>query len=312
MAANAIPRTMTRGKLERVALVAVLGGATGIGFAPILVRLSETGPSATAGLRVLFALPLLWMMANVQRRKQPSAVQPTSRRDFIMLAVAGLFFTADLSIWHWSLRFTSVANSTLLTNFAPVFVAIGAWAFLGEAFSRRFVLGLVLALGGAALLASGRLSFMPGHLFGDALAVCGAIFYAGYLLSIKLLRRSLSTVAIMAWSGLVSCPALFLVAWASGEKLLAAHAAGWVVVLALAVASHVVGQTLIAYALGHLPAAVSALCLLWQPVMAAILAWIVLSEPLNPVQIVGGIIVMAGIFIASQRTAPAVVNGTAL
>src|ERR1043166_5553890 len=79
MAANAIPRTMTRGKLERVALVAVLGGATGIGFAPILVRLSETGPSATAGLRVLFALPLLWMMANVQRRKQPSAVQPTSR-----------------------------------------------------------------------------------------------------------------------------------------------------------------------------------------------------------------------------------------
>src|ERR1043166_7282140 len=141
MAANAIPRTMTRGKLERVALVAVLGGATGIGFAPILVRLSETGPSATAGLRVLFALPLLWMMANVQRRKQPSAVQPTSRRDFIMLAVAGLFFTADLSIWHWSLRFTSVANSPLLTNFPPVFVAIGPGA-AGRLHRRRLFAAL--------------------------------------------------------------------------------------------------------------------------------------------------------------------------
>ncbi len=215
-----------------------------------------------------------------------------------MLAVAGLFFSADLSIWHWSLQYTSVANSTLLTNFAPVFVTIGAWAFLGEKIAPLFVFGMGLALGGAALLVFDNLHLKASNLTGDGLAVLAAVFYAGYLICVRFLRRTLSTVSIMAWSGLVSCPALFSIAWFSREKLATVEARGWGVLLALALLSHVVGQTLIAYALGHLPASFSALSLLWQPVMAGLLAWAMLNEPLGIWQAGGGLIVLAGIAIA--------------
>src|SRR2546425_110897 len=134
------------------AFAAALAGATGTGFAPILVRLSEIGPSATASFRILLALPPLWALLQLERSSNPAAVQPSSRRDFLMLGIAGLFFSADLSIWHWSLQFTSVANSTLLTNFAPIFVTLGARVLLGERISMLFVAGMVLAFAGAVML----------------------------------------------------------------------------------------------------------------------------------------------------------------
>lgn len=290
---------------SRLSIAAVLAGATGIGFAPILVRWSQIGPSATASLRVLFALPVLWLLVGLERRKTPSKVQPSTRRDFLMLAVAGLFFAGDLSIWHWSLQFTSVANSTLLTNVAPLFVTVGARIFLGEKVPGFFIAGMVIALGGAVMLVAESLNLSSKHLVGDGLAVSAAIFYAGYLLCVRFLRRSLSTMAIMAWSGLVSCPTMFLLAVISGEKTMATDLHGWGVVLALALICHVAGQGLITYALGHLPASFSALSLLWQPVMAGLLAWAVLGEPLSPLQLAGGILVLVGIAVAgrSRRTA---------
>src|SRR6187402_1568799 len=118
-------RPMPANRHARLAFLALIGGATGIGFAPIFVRLSETGPTATAFYRLLFALPLLWLWAAMDRPKTTQFRQPAGWRDFLQLALGGLFFTADLSIWHWSLQFTTVTNSTLLTNNTPLFVTIG-------------------------------------------------------------------------------------------------------------------------------------------------------------------------------------------
>src|SRR5438552_8788813 len=151
------------------AFLALIGGATGIGFAPVLVRLSETGPSATAFYRLLFALPLLWLWASMDQRKPSSFRRPGSRRDFALLIVAGLFFTGDLSIWHWSLQFTTVANATLLTNLAPIFVTVGARIVFGDRVTPGFVLGMTLALGGAVLLVGTSYTLSARHLLGDAL-----------------------------------------------------------------------------------------------------------------------------------------------
>src|SRR6266496_6526963 len=134
------------------AFLALIGGATGIGFAPVLVRFSETGPTATAFFRLLFALPLIWLWAARERSRPSPFRQPRTRSDFWALAVAGLFFTADLSIWHWSLQFTTVANSTLLTNLAPIFVTIGTRIIFGDRIRLEFVVGMILALAGAMLL----------------------------------------------------------------------------------------------------------------------------------------------------------------
>jgi drug/metabolite transporter (DMT)-like permease len=238
----------------RLGFLALIGGATGIGFAPILVRLSETGPTATAFFRLLFALPLLWLWAGWDRRKNPASRQPAGRRDFLQLALAGLLFTGDLSIWHWSLQFTTVANSTLLTNITPIFVTIGAWFLFGDRITPSFVAGMALSIGGAALLVSSSVSLSPQHLLGDALSLVAAVFYAGYLLALKHLRKSFSTVTIMAWSGLASCTGFGIVAWLSGDKMTATTAGGWLVLVALALISHVSGQALITYGFGHLPA----------------------------------------------------------
>jgi drug/metabolite transporter (DMT)-like permease len=285
----------------RAAFVALVAGAVCIGFAPVLVRLSEVGPSATAFFRLLFALPFLWLWMSVDRVAATALDGPSTRHDFLLLGLAGLFFTCDLALWHWSLQFTTVANSTLLSNLAPLFVTWGARLFLGEKITPAFMAGMVVALVGAALLVSGRIDFRPHQLLGDGLAVLTAAFYAAYLLSVKQLRKRLRTPQIMAWSGIVSCLSLLSVALLSNETLMPASVQGWCVVVALGLISHLGGQTAIAYALGHLPASFSSVTLLLQPLLAALLAWLLLKESLNLWQWMGGIIILIGIFLAGRR-----------
>src|SRR5947207_6507751 len=174
--------------------------------------------------------------------------------------------------------------------------------FLGEKVSTRFVIALLVAIGGAALLALQSVSLSTRQMWGDLLAIFTASVYAAYLLSVKGLRRHFSTITIMAWSGMVSCAALFIVAFCSGEEMVPRDAAGWKVLLALAIISHVGGQSLIAFGLGHLPASFSSVGLLLQPVLAAILAAAIFNERLTFFQIVGGVITVGGVALASRAT----------
>ena len=274
-------------------LFAVLIGATGIGFAPIFVRLSETGPTATAFWRLALALPLLWIRAK-----------PVTSKPYLLFVASGLLFAADLTLWHWSLKLTSVANSTLLSNLAPLFVTLAAHFLFREKITPLFLVGLFLGIAGMGVLVSK--SFHFGNLKGDLLAVLTAIFYAGYLLTVKQLRRSMDSITVMAWSGLFSCPCFLLIAVLSGDTLVPATVQGWAIVAGLALVSHVGGQTLIAYGMGHLPASFSSITLLLQPVVAALLAWPILGEPVTLRQVVGGVIILAGIALAHlQLSSPA-------
>src|SRR5438128_5284247 len=209
---------------SRLAFVALLTGAAGIAFAPIFVRLSEVGPSATAFYRLLLALPVLWLWRMQELTRTGAPAGPAGRKDRRQLAVAGLLFAGDLALWHWSIRLTSVANATLFANFAPIFVTLGARVLFSEKVTPAFLLGMAGALAGAAMVVGDSLSVAVKHLAGDLVGIATAVFYAGYMLSVKHLRRSFSTATIMAWSGLSASPALFLVALASGERLVPLHA----------------------------------------------------------------------------------------
>ncbi|MEW6160872.1 MAG: DMT family transporter, partial [Verrucomicrobiota bacterium] len=288
------------------AIGALLGGAIGIGLAPIFVRLSEVGPVATAFYRLLFALPVLWSWMYLAGRSHSSAsrvtvvlARPTGRSAW-MFGAAGFFFAGDLAFWHWSIKLTSVANSTLLTNFAPFFVVLGASILFHERITPILVVGMLLAFAGGILLVSDSLRLEWKHVWGDLLAIVTAIFYAAYLLAIKFLRRTYSPPTIMAWAGLVTCPLLMVAAWVGGENFLALSWKGWLVLLLLALLSHVAGQGLITYAAAHLSASLLSISLMLQPVVAAVLAWILLNEPLSWQQIAGGIVILAGIALASQ------------
>ncbi|MCZ6484028.1 MAG: DMT family transporter, partial [Alphaproteobacteria bacterium] len=273
------------GRTARVAFIALLAGAIGIAFAPIFVRLSELGPSATAFHRLLLAAPFLWLWMGLDRRRAAgTGRKPASARDFGWLALVGLLFAADLGLWHWSIRLTSVANATLLANAAPIFVTLAGWLVLGQRFTPVFLAGMAVALLGAVLLMGSSVTLGLDHLLGDGLGLATAVFYAGYMLAVKKVRADFSTATVMAWSAAAGAIALLPLALVSGESIIATTATGWGVLLALALLSHVGGQSLIAYALAHLPAAFSSVSLLLQPVAAALLAWLILSEALGLLQ----------------------------
>ena len=109
----------------------------------------------------------------------------------------------------------------------------------------------------------------------------------------------------MFWSGARCCLALLPVAMISDEALLPHTPRDWLVLAALALVSHAEGQSLIAYALAHLPATFSSVTLLWQIVAAGFLAWLLLSEPLSHVQMAGGVVVLVGIMVARRTVRPA-------
>jgi drug/metabolite transporter (DMT)-like permease len=282
------------------ALGALLAGATFIALSPIFVRVSEAGPTATAFWRVALAVPALWMLYWVQ----PKARARRYSGKWLLLIGAGLAFAGDLAFWHTSIQWTSVANSTLLANLASIFVTLAAWIFLRQRPTRLFLAGLAAALAGVTLLVHTSLEFSPTGLAGDALGVVTAMFYAGYLLAVKGLRdRGETTLHLMAVTTTITAIVLFPVALITGEPMLPASATGWWVLIGLALVSHAAGQGLIAYALAHLPAAFSSVSLLFQPVMAALFAWLLLAEPLVPLQVAGGLVVLIGIYLARRGSA---------
>ena len=281
-------------------LFALFAGATAIAFAPIFVRLSEVGPVATAFWRLTLALPDLWLWMMLERRNSPIPQNVSVHRAARGIVLAGLFFAGDLAVWHWSIHFTSIANSTLLANFAPIFVALGAWLLFAQRVNRSFLAAMALALVGTSLMVGTSFRVSLQHLWGDALGLITAVFYAGYLLTVKQLREELSVATIMAWGGIVTSLALFPIALFSDEAIMPTTGGGWAVLFGLALISQVSGQSLIAYALAHLPAAFSSVGLLLQPVMATIFAWLILGEVLESWQALGGMLVLVGILRARQ------------
>lgn len=312
---------MQRKSMGRWAVAALFAGAIGIGFAPIFVRLSEVGPSATAFYRVLIALPFLFLATHFEPRPLPGNASRDQRdrrgplntltpklnkrlsKTLWPCALAGLFFAGDLAFWHWSIKLTSVANATLLTNCAPFFVMLGARALFGERITPLLIFGLVVTAAGSSMLVGASFQVAQQHLLGDLLAFITAGFYGGYLLTVKYLRRDYSTARILAWSGMVSCLALVLIAALSGETMWTNSWRGWLVLFGLGIISHLGGQGLIGWALAHLPAGFSSVGLLLQPVVAAMLAWLLLSEPLSALQTAGGLVILLGIAIAGRSSA---------
>jgi drug/metabolite transporter (DMT)-like permease len=125
------------------------------------------GPTATAFWRLALALPVVWLWTEVGRRREATPPPRLSgARTVLGLVLAGLFFAGDLALWHWSIGFTSVANSTLLVNLAPVFVALGGRLLFGERFAYTFLVGMAVPLAGAVLLVGGDLGLGARQLFG--------------------------------------------------------------------------------------------------------------------------------------------------
>jgi drug/metabolite transporter (DMT)-like permease len=291
---------------ELPALLALFAGALAIGSSGIFVRLSETGPTATAFWRGALALPLLAVWARLERRENFS-VRAALREPLFLWA--GVFFAGDLLLWHWSLLLTSIAASTLEANCAPLLVTVLAWVLWRERPRPAFLLAIALAFGGMLLILVPKLGSGTHALLGDVLGLGTACFYAGYILVVARLRTHHGTGIVMLTTTLVFT--LILLPLALTQKFLPATAHGWWLLLGCAISAQVLGQSLIAYALAHLPATFSAVGLYAQVIAAAAYAWFLLGERLAPVQILGGVVVLVAIaFARAARRAPALAGQT--
>ena len=161
-------------RMRGLSLFALFAGAICIALSPIWVRVSEVGPTASAFWRVCLAVPLLWILFFSLKTKETRNVSAL----FPQLLVAGIAFAGDLAFWHWSIQYTSVANSTLLANLASIFVTLAAWLLWKQRPSGLFLAGLAAALFGVTLLVQVSLSGSPNALLGDGLGVVTAISWS--------------------------------------------------------------------------------------------------------------------------------------
>jgi len=288
--------------MSRAAFLCLLAGGCCIAFAPIFVRLSDTGPLASAFWRVALAVPVLWAWAAWRPSPARGALATAAPRS--ALVAAGLFFALDLGVWHWSIVWTSVANATLLANLAPIFVTLGGWFLWKQRVTRTFLAAMLVAIAGMFVLVGPNFTLGGTRLAGDALGALTAVFYASYQLAIKRARDAqASTASLMAWSTTITAVVLLPVAAAAPQPMFPQAPGGWLVLAGLALISQALGQGLIAYAFAHLPASLSSVSLLIQPVVAALAAWLVFGEAVGLAQWIGGAIVIAGIWMARRASA---------
>lgn len=289
-----------RGGGVALPFAALLGGALAMGVSPIFVRTADVGPFTSAFWRVAGALPLLWLWAVMEARRTGESPSAAFRFDRAIVA-AGLLFSADLFFWHLAILNTTIANATFLATMAPVWVVLGSGLFIGEAVSRSTVLGLLLCVAGAGALIGTSLGFAPQRLIGDLYGVATSFFFGAYFLAVRSARRRAGSGRIVFLTSLITAAVLLVAALTLESRFTPGSAGGLLSLVALALVSHLGGQGFLTYALGHLPAAFSSLVIFLEAVAAAILAWLVFGEPVSALQAAGGVLILAGIFVARPR-----------
>ncbi len=301
MSAAALPARETT-----LAFAALVAGAFAMGASPIFVRLSDVGPFASAFWRCALALPFLALWALTEP-KASRAMFSTDRA----VVLSGLFFAGDLFFWHLSILATTVANATFIATMAPVWVAFGAWIVFRERISQGNFLGLALCLAGGAALVGQSYGFAPERLVGDGYALVTSLFFGLYMLAVSNARTRLKIGAgsLAFMSAAITCGCLFVIALLFETNFMPQSFNGWLTLLSLAIVSQVLGQGLLALALGRLPATFSSLVIFLEAVGAAALGWLALNEALGPLQLFGGALVLFGIWVARPR---AIAPGAAL
>ncbi|MES2020902.1 MAG: DMT family transporter [Pseudomonadota bacterium] len=282
-----------------LALLAVIVANAALAFGPWFVRLSDTGPVASAFWRITLAAPLLVGAALSPRWR---AVGTTPRRLspslWWMIALGGVCFAADLASWHLGILRTTLANATLLGNVATLmfplygFVIMRAWPTRLQGFA------LALAAIGAGLLLGRSYQLDPQHLVGDLLCLLAGLLYTAYFILMARVRAVLAPLPALALSTAASIVPLLCFALLLGEKLLPTD---WAPLIGLALVSQIVGQGLMIYGLGRLPPLTVGLALLVQPMVGTQIGWIVYHEQLGWADGIGTLLVAIALVLVSRR-----------
>jgi len=287
--------------ISRVRLLLSLGmGIIAISFASVFIRLAqaEAVPMLSiAAWRLTVASAVLWPYSWLTRRDE---LRSLTRREWLWLAVSGVFLGLHFAAWIGSLAYTSVASSVVLVSMGPVFVGLGSWLFLRERPSLLMGLGILLAAAGSIVISWGDFGQGQDQLLGDLLALLGAVLVAGYLMIGRKVRgtRSLAVYITVVY-GVATLTVLALVLF-TGQPMLGFSPAAYGWLLALGLIPQLVGHSTLNWALRYLSATFVSIVTLAEPIGSGILAYLILGEAVSLSTAVGGVFVLLGIYVASR------------
>jgi len=245
------------------------------------------------GVAVIPLLLLVYLMPGQRPETRPS------RGLWAGMALAGLFFAADLMTWHLGIVRTTIANASLFGNMASFMMMGYGVAVMGLRPTRRQAMGMGVAVIGALCLFGASAELSLRHFTGDLLCLLAAAFYTGYLVSIARARSALSAMAVLAGSSLAGALAILPIVLMSPEPLVPATFEGWLPLIVLGLGGQVLGQGLIVYALAHLSPSVSGIGLLSQPVLATLIGWLAFGEVMGPLELFGASLILLALISQS-------------
>jgi drug/metabolite transporter (DMT)-like permease len=282
-------------------VLGAVAGAACIATSATLVRLADVDPATAAVFRCAYALPVLGLLAWAERRRHGKR----SRSERATAAAAGVFFALDLLFWHHTIEAVGAGIATVLGNLQVLFVGLAAWLLLGERPSNRLLVAIPVVFGGVVLISGvvGEAAYGDDPVRGVVLGLATSLAYAGFILVLRHSSRDLRRIAspLFDASAVAAVVAIVLAPLFGGVDLVPAwpsHA--WLALLALT--SQVAGWLLIARTLPRLPAALTSLVLLLQPMGALVLAGVVLGERPSPAQLAGCVVVLGGILFAARAS----------
>jgi drug/metabolite transporter (DMT)-like permease len=274
-----------------IAVLAV--GIVAVSTAAVLIREADAPVLVIAAYRLAFAsLPLL-ALAAVQRRALLSA-----QRDRAGLTVlSGVMLAAHFAFWVASVKQTSVVTATVLVTTTPLFVSLASGPLLHEPPGRATWTGLAIAAVGSLLMVSEDFGAGGDTLQGDAFALLGALFGAGYFLAgRRLLAEGLNWLNYITLTYSTAAACLIALALAGGSSLSSYSTETYGIFVLLALVPQLIGHSAINRSLAHLPAVAVSLAVMGEPVGATALAAVFLREHPSPLQFTGGLLVLAGVY----------------
>lgn len=285
---------MPQNKILSYAALAL--GITALSLSAMFVRWADAPGAMTGFYRLLISTVLMFPLFVRQQTRR----EKIDRKFLLFPIIGGVFTALDFTLWNTSVQYTTAANATLLGNTSPLWVALIALFLFREKLRGSFWIGLALALTGAMLVVGSNFLQNPTLGFGDLLASTAAIFYALYQLTTQRGRKYIDPFRYTWLVGVSATAGMFIINIVLGNSFTGFSTQTWLVFLATAVISQMIGYLSISYALGHLPASVVAPTLIGQPILTAILAIPLLGEIPLPIQWLGGGIALAGIYIVNQ------------
>jgi len=272
-------------------------GVFGIGWSAIFVRWAGLPGTVSAFYRLALAQIVLipWWLTT---RRGSLAAMRTVR---VPMILGGLLFGTDIALYNSAVMATSAANATLLGANAPIFVALGGWLLYRRKPAASFWWGFLLSVGGVLAIVSVDLHAHLSLGFGDGLAEAGALCYACYILCVERGRSAVDALSFIVVSGCTAAITLFIFSLLMGFRLGGFSGHTWAALGGLALVSQCIGQLCVAYSLGKLPVAATSVMLLAQAPLTALLAVPTLGEHIAAVQIIGGLLVLAGIYVVNRR-----------